>query len=257
MDGRIIAAVSNQPHACGHGIQIRQGHAPRRKHPAVAVDKGYHRSNQVPVWNPGGDGDDWQNRDIEEQTVERDLQPGLHDCRKIAAGEAQKGGCRHSEHGADDPQEQGEQSADGQLASQQSGKRQGNRQNIFQRVVRSLPADDISGNQSDAHGENCCDVVLQDLLHEKGEGPYTSILGGGGENGQQDGQQHQENPCPDHVVPFQFPKFGFHQYQHFNSPLSFYTAGQSAEWTGQSLHSKSKRSALLRESGIAVPPSCP
>ena len=48
MDGRIIAAVSNQPHACGHGIQIRQGHAPRREHPAVAVDKGYHRSIKCP-----------------------------------------------------------------------------------------------------------------------------------------------------------------------------------------------------------------
>ncbi len=64
MDGRIIATVSDQPHACGHGIQIRQGHVPRREHPAVAVDKGDNRSNQVTVWNAGGDGDDWQNRDI-------------------------------------------------------------------------------------------------------------------------------------------------------------------------------------------------
>ena len=55
----------------------------------------------------------------------------------------------------------------------------------------------------------------------------TSILGGGGENREQDGQQHQENPCPDHVIPFQFPNFSFQQYQHLNLPLSFYTAGQS------------------------------
>ena len=47
--------------------------------------------------------------------------------------------------------------------------------------LQSFPADDISGNQRDTHGENCCDVVLQDLLYKMREGPYTSILGGGGE----------------------------------------------------------------------------
>ena len=39
---------------------VPKGHVPRREYPAVAVDKGNNRSNQVPVWNTGGDGNDRQ-----------------------------------------------------------------------------------------------------------------------------------------------------------------------------------------------------
>ena len=54
-----------RPH---HRVHHQPG-VPRCEHPAVAIDKGDHRSNQVPVGKPGGDGDDRQNRKIEKQAV--------------------------------------------------------------------------------------------------------------------------------------------------------------------------------------------
>lgn len=105
---------------------------------------------------------------------------------------------------------------------------------------RPLPVDDISGDQRDTHRENRRDIVLHDLLRKKRKSPDSAVQGGGGEHGEQDGEHHQENTRPNHVISFQFPKLGFHQNHHLNLPLSFYTTGQSA---GQI-----KRTLRLKES---------
>ena len=120
MDCRIIAAVSDQPHTCGDRVQIRQRHVSCCEHPAVTVDKGYHRSNQMPVWNPGGNGDNWQDRDIQEQAVQRDLRRGLDNRRQLTAGKTHKKRSSYGKHRAGKPQKQGKQSAHRQLAKQQS-----------------------------------------------------------------------------------------------------------------------------------------
>ena len=58
----------------------------------------------------------------------------------------------------------GNQSADHQLATQQSAVGNGNRHNVFQRIILFLPGNHIASNQGDTYRKDSCSIIFDNLV---------------------------------------------------------------------------------------------